>query len=110
MKRLQTYLALFLVYLFLPGAHEATENLVHVVVHGDLAHAGQDGRHRAPGAEHDCTVLFHACPCHTSVSVTLPAPSVKPSAHPPRRGGLRGLGSARLAAGYPDQLYRPPIV
>jgi hypothetical protein len=109
MKRSRAYVALFLVYLFFPGAHEATENLFHLVAHGDLAHQVQDADHHEPGAEHDCSGLFHSCLCHASVLVTVREASVALAAQPPRRGDPQGHDTDRLAAGYPDRLYRPPI-
>jgi len=39
LKALRTNVALLLVYLFVPGTFDATENLVHLVAHGDLAEA-----------------------------------------------------------------------
>lgn len=109
MKSTRTYVALALVYLFVPGTFEATENLVHIVAHGDLAHTAQDSAHHEPGAEHDCSGLFHSCLCHTSTLVIVSVDDSALAAPPPRTGRHLSHRVDRTTSGYPDLLYRPPI-
>lgn len=50
-----------------PGLGEVVENVVHLVVHGHLAHAEAQGDHHAERLpEHGCSGTFHLCSCHTA--------------------------------------------
>ena len=110
MKWTRTYVALTLVFLFVPGAVEATENVVHLVAHGDLAHASHNASHRETGSEHDCSGLFHSCVCHSTILITGPLGGALLPVPPPRTGQLWLTHIDRTASGYPDALYRPPAV
>lgn len=68
-RRIAAVLALFVV---LPGAGEALENVVHLVAQGHSAHAGgtSDG-HQPPGREHGCNGVFHLCHCCPAASAVL---------------------------------------
>lgn len=109
MSRSRTYIAVALVYLFVPGTFEATENLVHLAAHGDLAHSGDHATQHEPGGEHDCSGLFHSCVCHASILVTLTTQMAVLMAPPPLNGRQVSLHDGRPTSGYPDSLYRPPI-
>ncbi len=109
MRLSRTYVALLLVFLLVPGAFEATENLVHLATSGTLAHSGNDSSRYAPGAEHDCSGVFHTCACHSSVLVTVPAEAKAPAADLPDLGSPLDRDTRLLASGFPDRLYRPPI-
>jgi hypothetical protein len=109
MRSSKIYIALVLVYLFVPGTFEATENLVHLAAHGDLAHSAEHTAHHEPGTEHDCSGLFHTCLCHSSILVTVSEPGSTLAAPPPRAGGHMIQALARTTSGYPDSVYRPPI-
>lgn len=54
---------------------ELIEVAVHVIKHGDLAHADSHEEDEAPlGAdEHGCSGTFHLCPCHHGSAATTPA-------------------------------------
>ena len=105
----KTYVAIALVYLFVPGTFEATENLVHLAAHGDLAHTGEHDMHTEPGGEHDCSGLFHSCVCHASIQVTLSPDAAMLTEPPPLDRRQVSLLVGRTTSGYPDLLYRPPI-
>jgi len=87
-RRIAAVLALFVV---LPGAGEALENVVHVVAQGHTAHAGgtSDG-HQPPGREHGCSGAFHLCHCCPSASAVLSLV-----------GNLQQVQTARIAAPSP---------
>jgi hypothetical protein len=109
MRSTRTYIALALVYLLIPGTFEATENLVHLVAHGDMAHSADHSAHHEPDAEHDCSGLFHSCLCHSSVLVTIAMSGSTLAVPPPRAGSHLIRNLDRSTSGYPDRLYRPPI-
>lgn len=109
MSRSSKYVAIALVYLFVPGAFDATENLVHLATHGDLAHSGDHDKHRMPAGEHDCSGLFHSCQCHASILVTLAPVRATLTAPPPRDERPLSLHVDQTTSGYPDLLFRPPI-
>ncbi len=109
MRSSRTTIALVLVYLLVPGTFEATENLVYLVAHGDLAHSAEHSAHHEPGTEHDCSGLFHTCLCHSSVLVTVSVAGSTLAVGPPRVGGHLIQDLDRTTSGYPDRLYRPPI-
>ena len=67
--------ALALVFTLLPGAFEALENAVHLVVEGHLSHLTSDRDHEAPaGDEHGCNAVFHLCGCHATPTFVGPSP------------------------------------
>ncbi|MBP9146079.1 MAG: hypothetical protein KBF21_05190 [Thermoanaerobaculia bacterium] len=69
LRRIAAVLALFVV---LPGAGEALENVVHLVAHGHSAHAtGTSDQHQSSGREHGCNGVFHLCHCCPSASAVL---------------------------------------
>ncbi|MFH2009246.1 MAG: hypothetical protein ABI333_21835 [bacterium] len=109
MSRFKTLVALVLVFLFVPGTLEATENLLHLVTHGDLAHQVPHADHHEPGGEHDCSGLFHSCVCHSSILVTVSDLGGAVAAPPPHVGRHLIHVSDRTTSGFPDRLYRPPI-
>jgi len=109
MRRSRTIVALLLVFLFVPGTMEVTENLLHLVTHGDLAHHVQDADHHEPGGEHDCSGIFHSCLCHSSVLVTVSLDGGNFTTPPPHVGRHLNHVLDRTTSGFPDRLYRPPI-
>jgi len=85
LRRIAAVLALFVV---LPGAGEALENVVHLVAQGHSAHAGgTSDRHQPPSREHGCTGAFHLCHCCPSASAVLSSV-----------GNLQQVQTARIAA------------
>ena len=88
LRRIAAVLALFVV---LPGAGEALENVVHLVAEGHSAHAdGTSDRHQPPGREHGCSGAFHLCHCCPSASAVL-SPV----------GNLQHVQTARITAPSP---------
>lgn len=107
-KRLAPIIVFTLVYLLTPGAFELTENVLHLVGHGDTAH-GEAGHSGAESSdEHGCSGPYHFCICHTSVtflggsivSVALDEP-------PSVALGLSDPGDVS-DSGYAHRIYRPP--
>ena len=85
LRRIAAVLALFVV---LPGAGEALENVVHLVAQGHSAHAGgTSDRHQPPSREHGCTGAFHLCHCCPSASAVLSSV-----------GNIQQVQTARIAA------------
>ena len=68
--------ALALLWMVLPGAMEATENLGHLLSSGHLAHAAESGdSHSESGPEHACNATLHLCSCHLTALGLLEKPA-----------------------------------
>jgi len=73
MRRSVALVAVFLVYLMVPGSLELTESLAHVALHGDTAHGDRDGHTPSDGAdEHGCSGGYHLCVCHHATGFLVP--------------------------------------
>ncbi len=89
LRRFLPALALMLAVSMTPGAPELVENAVHLLGHGDTAHAeashssnsshssdsshsssskdaDEDRDHEGESDEHGCSGTYHACGCHAS--------------------------------------------
>ncbi|MCA9593937.1 MAG: hypothetical protein KC776_11520 [Myxococcales bacterium] len=84
---------------------ESAENVVHLALHGDMAHSA-DGHHQS--AEHGCAGGVHVCPCCAhlpaatlafSLDLTAPADGTRLS-HAHRSSPRDGSRSS---------VYRPPV-
>ena len=99
------YCAVLLIALFalavVPGLAEASENVYHLVMHGDLAHSSQPG-HLPYNQEHGCGIGCHICSCchspffEKSAPVRLIAPRFL--AGTPPVSGRTSIGSGFLTA------------
>lgn len=107
-RALLPIIAVFMTYLMTPGAFELTEHAVHLIGHGDTAHA--DGDHTDDGAsdEHGCSGPYHFCTCHHSVTF-IPAASDDNPATKVDAGMMAETGpTSAVDSGYTDEVYRPP--
>lgn len=99
-----------LLWVLLPGTWELTENVVHLVQDGHLAHSESSAHpHGQPDPEHGCSGTLHFCSCHA------PAPGIETARLPRRPLPLPELHLGRneppeLQAGFPHSLDRPPRV
>jgi hypothetical protein len=91
-----------------PGALELTENAIHLVTHGDRAHAGADHGEDSDTDEHGCSGTYHACTCHSSpqfadnaVAIRAVAPAAVTRVHARR-------ADAMLDSGFVRGIDRPP--
>lgn len=106
-KLVRRLAAFLLVWALFPGVGEVAENVVHLSLHGHLAHAvGHEDDHAHSGAEHGCTGPFHICSCHSSTPFELTRTAKLPA--------LRGVLAEReaqplgLLARPRPPLERPP--
>lgn len=108
MRRLVPIIAGLLVYAMMPGALEITENAVHLLRHGDTAHADEQHAQDGPSDEHGCSGTYHACTCHSSAQfVSGPAaPMLPPAAHV-AQAIVVGPADAPTD-GFSREIYRPP--
>jgi hypothetical protein len=99
--------ALALLWIVVPGAIEATENLAHLLDSGHLAHAAESGdSHSEPGPEHGCNATFHLCSCHAAPS-GLPADAAVAAASEPAAPLVARLAE-RTCAGHRHNIEHPP--
>jgi hypothetical protein len=99
-------LAVVLIVVMMPSGAELVELGLHLIEHGDIAHAD----HESPeGDEHGCSGLFHTCACHSNGSL--------PSVRPPTLAIIESPEVATpldprdaLGLGNPPPPVRPPIV
>jgi hypothetical protein len=112
MRRSVALVAVFLVYLMMPGSLELTESLAHLVVHGDTAHGdpeGRDGHDSGDGAdEHGCSGGYHLCVCHQSTGFVLPFGVVIANTIAPAANDVPEIAEA-APSGQPGRIFRPPI-
>ena len=83
----QVTFALLLAWSFAPGTRELTEQVVHLVVNGHLAHSVQNDPDACPDdAEHGCQGPMHMCGCcHSTPWLVGTATAAPISASPPSR-------------------------
>lgn len=68
---------LVLLWVVLPGAMEASEDVAYFLSNGHRAHAAErEGSPSDPGPEHGCSAMYHLCSCHLTPPVSLAATSV----------------------------------
>lgn len=102
------YIAVALVLAMTPGSKELVENAVHLFGSGHLAHAVDDGEHEPADAEHHCAGVLHSCSCH-HVSVVTPELAPRTDATDVHTSDRIAEPVERLADGFGDSLFRPPI-
>ena len=104
-------LALLLVIGLTPSVAELIEWGVHLVRHGDFAHA-DSGSHsqKTDSEEHGCSTLFHACSCHAS-SLSTPAGAPRLVVNQPPPSGQRQASNrdGRCGRGAEPPPLPPPI-
>jgi hypothetical protein len=89
-----------------PGFVEATENAVHLVLHGDLAHSSRPG-HLPFDQEHGCAPGCHLCSCcHSPLLEHYGQPALFASRVPTSL--FRVPGSLPTAPGYAQAPQQPP--
>lgn len=108
MRRILPIIAVLLAYAMMPGALEMTENALHLLEHGDTAHADADHVEDGEADEHGCSGTYHACTCHSSPHFvdSSVAPSVTASIPSSRSAAL--VTSALLDSGIVFGIDRPP--
>lgn len=115
-RRVLPILAVVLAYAMTPGALEITENALHLVIHGDSAHAEDshapdtDTDH-APDTdtdEHGCSGTYHACSCHRSPQVADAALwTLSPVSSVLRPGQVTAPATLK-SSGFAREIDRPP--
>ena len=92
----------------MPGALELAENAIHLLRHGDTAHADTSHAGDRDDDEHGCSGTYHACTCHSSSLFVDNA--VSPRVMQPRMVASRqnfGLGVV-VGSELVRRLERPP--
>jgi len=108
MRRLVPYVAVLMVYLMTPGAGEITENAIHLVASGHMAHAVDYDDHEPAGDEHGCSGPYHVCQCHRSADFTVSTHPIVLATSVRTRDRLARGASDVKAAGFFSSVFRPP--
>jgi hypothetical protein len=109
MRRSVALVAVFLVYLMMPGSLELTESLAHLVVHGDTAHGDAEGHGDADGSdEHGCSGGYHLCVCHQASGFVVPFGVVIANLIAPAPNDVPETPEPAPSAD-PGRIFRPPI-
>lgn len=106
-RRLAPIVAVVMVYLMTPGGFELTENALHLVGHGDVAH-GDD--HGADGAadEHGCSGPYHFCICHHSITFVAAPVAVTPLTQTVAAAPDMLAIAGAIDSGYIIEIDHPP--
>ena len=100
--------ALALTWSLFPGTREMTEQVVHLVQSGHLAHSIPNDPDAGPeDAEHDCQGAMHLCQCcHTApLVIAAGADSITPPESTP---SVAWASSALHDDPRLDRVFRPP--
>jgi len=101
-------LALTLVWSLFPGTRELTEQVVHLVRNGHLAHSIPNDPDACPtDAEHGCEGPMHLCQCCQTVPLLAPTGLASITKPAPTRT-LAGASSALHDDPHLDGVFHPP--
>lgn len=99
---------LLLAVLLMPLWVELVENGVHLVEHGDVAHAAQGpGHEQAPSPEHGCSEFFHFCSCCRTAAAEGAVMAGVPAPEPLLNDLVSGLPES-TSSELARSLYHPP--
>jgi hypothetical protein len=95
----------WLLFMSVPGAQEAIEDVVHLIADGHTAH---DSGHEGEQPEHCCTGLFHFCACHAQSVATPLMAALRVAAVPASERLAPPDDAGKRLTGFHTLPFRPP--